>query len=74
MLNTISSTLPLPKSSSALVGAGVRGVRDLDGSRLSRRSGAAVDGRGNMIDRAVAPGLPTGLLQSRISLMFPLVN
>lgn len=50
--------LPLPKTSSALVGSAVHGVWDLGGGRWRWRSGACAENCGNTIDRAAATGLP----------------
>ncbi|WP_375232027.1 transposase [Streptomyces sp. NWU339] len=52
------STLRLPITSSALVGAGVRGVREVECGRSSPCRRAAVDQRGMMTNRAAATGLP----------------
>lgn len=50
--------LPLPKTSSAVVRAGARGMRGLGRGILNCSSRAAGDRPGMMVDRAAATGLP----------------
>ncbi|MGP4083698.1 hypothetical protein [Streptomyces sp. KR55] len=58
LTETLDQMVPLPKTSSVQVRGGMRVSRAPALGCSGQGSGAVAEGRGNMIDRAVATGLP----------------